>query len=73
MDYHARKRSGDDVLRMPANGYAFREIKEKWLHFKDEPHNVRFSLTIEDINPFGELRSIYSILPIFVVNNNLPP
>jgi hypothetical protein len=25
MDYHARNRSGDGFLRMPSDGYAFRE------------------------------------------------
>jgi hypothetical protein len=30
MDYHARNRSEEGVLRMPADGYAFREIEEKW-------------------------------------------
>jgi hypothetical protein len=73
MDYHARNRSGDGVLRMPADGYAFKEIEEKWPVFKDEPRNVRLSLAVDGVNPFGELRSIYSVWPIFVINNNIPP
>jgi hypothetical protein len=31
MDYHAWNISGDGVLRMPADGYAFREIEEIFL------------------------------------------
>jgi hypothetical protein len=73
MDYHARNRSGDGVLRMPADGYAFKEIEEKWPVFKDEPRNVRLSLATDGVNPFGEIRSIYSVWPIFVINNNIPP
>jgi hypothetical protein len=73
MDYHARNRSGDGVLRIPADGSAFREIEEKWEYFKDEPHNVRLSLAVNGVNPFRELRSIYSVWPIFVINNNIPP
>jgi hypothetical protein len=73
MDYHARNRSGDGVLRMPADGSTFREIEEKWADFKDEPRNVRLSLADDDVNPFRELRSIYSVWPIFVINNNIPP
>jgi hypothetical protein len=73
MDYHAQNKSGDGVLRMPADGYAFREIEEKWEEFKDEPRNVRLSLEVDGVNPFGELRSIYSVWPIFVINNNIPP
>jgi hypothetical protein len=41
--------------------------------FKEEPHNVRLSFAVDGVNPFGELRSIYSVWPIFVINNNLPP
>ena len=73
MDYHACNRSGYDVLRMPSDGSAFREIEKKWAYFKDEPHNVRLSLEVGGVNPFGELRSIYSMWPIFFINNNIPP
>ena len=73
MNYHARNRSGYGVLRIPINGYAFREIEEKWEDFKDEPHNVRLSLAADGVNPFRELRSIYLVWPIFVINNNIPP
>ena len=41
--------------------------------FKEEPCNVRISLAVDGVNPFGELRSIYSVWPVFVINNNLPP
>ena len=58
MDYHACNRSGDGVLRMLADGSAFREIEEKWTNFKDEPCNVRLSLVVDGVNPFRELRSI---------------
>ena len=70
MDYHARNMSGDGVLRMPDDGSAFREIEEKWADFKYEPRNVRLSLAANSVNPFRDLRSIYSAWPIFVINNN---
>jgi hypothetical protein len=65
MDYHACNRSGDSVLRMPIDGFAFREIEEKWAYFKDEPRNVRISLAANSVNPFREIRSIYSVRPTF--------
>jgi hypothetical protein len=58
---------------MPADGYAFMEIAAKWLEFIDEPHNVRISLATNGVNPFGEIMSVYSVWPIFVINNNIPP
>ena len=58
---------------MPADGFALKNIEEKWAIFKDEPRNVRLSLATDGFNPFGELRSTYSVWLVFVVKNNLPP
>jgi hypothetical protein len=58
---------------MSTDGSKFREIKEKWVDFKDEPRNVRVSLAVDGVNPFRDLRYIYSVWPIFVINNNIPP
>ena len=74
MDYHARNISQDDVIRMPVDGYAFRDMEEKWPHFKEEPHNLRISLAAADgVNPFAQMKSIYTVWPIFVINNNIHP
>jgi hypothetical protein len=73
MDFHPKKRSRDDVLQMPANVSALNYIEEKWPIFKEEPRNVRLLLVADGVNPFGELCSTYSVWPIFVINNNLPP
>jgi hypothetical protein len=58
---------------MPAYGSALSYIEEKWPIFKEETRNVRLSLAADGVNPFGELRSKYSVWPVFVINNNLPP
>jgi hypothetical protein len=58
---------------MPIDGYPFREIEEKWVDFNDEPRNVRISLAVDGVNPFIDLRYIYSVCPIFAINNNIPP
>ena len=73
MDYHARNISQDDIIRMRANGSAFRDMEEKWPHFKEEPHNLRISLAVDGVNPFAQMRSIYTMWPVFVINNNIPP
>jgi hypothetical protein len=73
MDYHACNKSGYVVLRMPTDGSAFRKIEEKWVDFKDEPRSVSISLVADDVNPFRELRYIYSVWPIFFINNSIPP
>jgi hypothetical protein len=43
-----------------------------WPIFKEEPRNVRLSLEVDNVNPFGEVMSIYSMWLIFVIYNNLP-
>ena len=58
---------------MPADGSSLNYIEEKWHIFKEEPRNVRLLLAADSVNPFGELRSTYSVLHVFVINNNLPP
>ena len=73
MDYHARRKIQDDVIRMPAYGFAFRDMEEKWPHFKEEPHNLRISLAVDNVNPSAQIKSIYTVWPIFVINNNIPP
>jgi hypothetical protein len=36
-------------------------IEERWLSF-----------AVDDVNPFGELKYIYSVSYVFVINNNIP-
>ena len=72
MDYHACNRSRDDIIQIPIDGSTFMHIEEKWQHFKEEPHNLRLSLAVDSVNPFGEMRSFYLVWPIFVINNNIP-
>ena len=73
MYYHARNRSQDDVIWIPAHGFAFRDMEEKWPNFKEEPCNLRICLETNNVNPFAQMRSIYTVWPIFVINNNIPP
>jgi hypothetical protein len=61
MDYHAQNRSEYDVIRIPSDGSLYKNIEERWPIFKEEPLNVRISLAANGVNPFGELRSIYSV------------
>ena len=58
---------------MTANGSAFKEIEETWSHFKEEPRNLKLSLVADCVNPYGDMRSVYLVWPIFVINNNIPP
>ena len=51
---------------MPIDGYGFKEIEETWSHFKEEPRNLKLSLVADGVNPYGDMRSVYSMWPIFL-------
>ena len=53
MDYHAKNSCQDDVIQIPAYGSTFRDMEEKWPHFKEEPRNLRISLAEDGVNPFA--------------------
>ena len=48
-------------------------MEEKWPHFKEEPRNLRISLAADGVNPIAEMRYVYSVWPIFLINNSIPP
>jgi hypothetical protein len=66
MDYQSWNISEDGVLRMLSYAYAFSYIKERCPIFKEETHNVKISLAIDGVNPFGELRYIYLVWHVFL-------
>ena len=43
---------------MHVDGSAFRDMEEKWPHFKEEPHNIRISFATDGVNSFAEMRSV---------------
>ena len=72
MYYHAGHRHLYDFMQILGDGFAFRDVEEIWPIFKEEPCNVRLSFVVDGVNPFRELITNYSVLTIFVINNNLP-
>ena len=60
-------------MRMHVDSFVLKDIENRWLVFKEENLNLKFSLVADGVNPFGDMRSIYSMWPIFVINNNIPP
>ena len=66
MDFHAKNRSWYNVLWMHVDGFSLKYIEEKWPLFKEEPRNVRLSLEVDGVNPFGEIHFMYSMWPTFL-------
>jgi hypothetical protein len=57
----------------PADGEAWIEFDKCWPEFADDARNIRLGLATDGFNPFGNIRSSYSMWPIFVIPYNFPP
>lgn len=72
MDHYAQGRSQYGVMCMVADSKYWKYIEVKWPHLGNEPRNARISLAMDGINPFGDLRTTYSVWLVLIINNNLP-
>ena len=58
MTWHMRK--GDEKLRHPADATQWKNFDLKYRDFSEEPRNIRFALSTDGVNPFGQMRSPHS-------------
>jgi hypothetical protein len=63
----------DDYIRQPSDGIQWQVIDFKNPTFDDEPRNLRFALSTDGMNPFGNMSSSYSVWPVLLTIYNLPP
>ncbi|XP_074302614.1 uncharacterized protein LOC141634289 [Silene latifolia] len=73
MRWHFERRKDDGVLRHLADSEAWKHFDKLYPSFAEESRNVRLGLASDGFNPFGGLRSDYSIWPVVIVVYNLPP
>ena len=71
--WHKEDRKEDDMLRQPADGSQWRNIDDKYEDFARDPRNLRFGLSTDGLNPFGEQSSSHSTWPVTLCIYNLPP
>lgn len=57
----------------PADGEAWKDFDKCWPDFAEDARNLRLGLATDGFNPFGNMRSSYSMWPIFVIPYNFPP
>ena len=62
--WHKEDRKVDDTLRHPADGSQWRAIDREFPKFADDARNLRFALSTEGMNPFGEQSSSLSTCPV---------
>lgn len=71
--WHKECRVDDGVMRHPADSKAWKEFDKIHSSFASEPRNVRLCLASDGFQPFANMRTSYSIWPVFLVPLNLPP
>ena len=75
MSWHASdERTKDDgKLQHPSDGKQWKHFNAKFPEFGDEARNVRFALSTDGMNPFGDLSSSHSTWPVILTIYILPP
>jgi len=76
MSWHAsaERIKGDGKLRHPSDGKQWKSFNAKFVkEFGDEARNVRFALSMDGMNPFGDLSSSHSTWLVILTIYNLPP
>ena len=71
--WHKEDRKVDNMLRHPADGSQWRAIDREFPEFANDARNLRFALSTDGINPFGEQNSSHSTWPVTLCIYNLPP
>jgi hypothetical protein len=71
--WHADERKKDGKLRHPADASQWREIDSKYEIFAKESRNIRFALSTDGMNPFGNMTTTHSTWPVLLSIYNLPP
>jgi hypothetical protein len=61
------------MLRHPADGSQWRKIERDYPDFEGDARNLRFSLSTDGMNPFGEQSWSHSTWPVTLCIYNLPP
>nr|ABB46929.2 transposon protein, putative, CACTA, En/Spm sub-class [Oryza sativa Japonica Group] len=73
MRWHAEERQQDRMLRHPADGSLWQNIDRKFKDFGKDARNIRFGLSTDGMNPFGEMSSGHSTWPVTMCIYILPP
>jgi hypothetical protein len=57
LQWHTRERKKDAMLHHPTYGIQWRNFDRKHKDFAAEVRNIRFRLSIDGMNPFGEQKA----------------
>jgi hypothetical protein len=71
--WHSEKRrKNNEEIRHPADGTQWNFFDLQYKPFGSESRNIRFTLSIDGMNPFVENRTVHSTWPVILAMYNLP-
>jgi hypothetical protein len=75
MSWHASddRKKGDGKLRHPSDGKQWKDFNDTFPEFGEEACHVRFALSTDEMNPFGDLISSHNTWLVILTIYNLPP
>jgi len=73
LTWHSNGRIIDSMLRHPADSPQWNMINEKFSKFGSDERNLWLGLSIDGMNPHGNMSSTHSIWPVVLTIYNLPP
>ena len=73
MHWHIEGRKIDNYIRHPADSTQWHLIDWKYKKFSDDPRSLRFALSMDGMNPFGQMSSLHSVWPVLLSIYNVPP
>ena len=71
--WHKEDRKKDLMLRHPTDGSQWRKIEREFPNFAGDTRNLRFGLSTDGMNLFGEQIYSHSTWPVTLCIYNLPP
>jgi hypothetical protein len=73
MQWHKETRKKDNMLRHIGDRSQWRNVYRTFPTFADDARNVRFGLSTDGMNPFGDQSSGHSTWPMTLCICNVPP
>ncbi|XP_015637678.1 uncharacterized protein [Oryza sativa Japonica Group] len=72
MRWHQEGRKIDGKIQHPADARQWKNFDALHPEFAKDPRNVKFALSTDGMNPFGDLSSTHSTWPVLLTMYNLP-
>ena len=72
MLWHEKGRKKDGMIRHPTDARQWINFDAQYREFAKDPRNIRFALSTDGVNPFGDISSSHSTWPVLLTMYNLP-